>query len=64
MDRDLILCSHPVHLVEDGEDETTGKLVGVIMNMTDGVAVGDDTGVVYSVVAAWTPTVVFLGHDV
>jgi hypothetical protein len=37
MDGDLILSSHPVDL---GEDGTTEKLVGVVMDMTDGVAVG------------------------
>jgi hypothetical protein len=34
------------------------------VDMTDGVAVGDGSGVEYSVVAAGTPTVVFLGHYV
>jgi hypothetical protein len=50
-----------VHLVEG---ETTEKLVGVIMNMMDGVVVGDGTGVFCSVVAACMTTVVFIGHDV
>jgi hypothetical protein len=60
MDGDLILCSHQVSLVEDG---TTEKLVGVIMDMTDWVAVRDGSGIECSVVAARTPTV-FLVHDV
>jgi hypothetical protein len=35
MGGDLIVCSH---LVDIGEDETTEKLMGVIMDMTDGVS--------------------------
>jgi hypothetical protein len=50
---DFVVCSHQVDL---GEDGTTKKLVGVIMDMTDGVAVGDGPGVERSVVAAGTPT--------
>jgi hypothetical protein len=38
------------------------KLVGVIMDMMDEVAVEDGPGVECSVVAAGTPTVVLLGH--
>jgi hypothetical protein len=38
MDGYLMICSHQFDL---GEGETTEKLVGVVMNMTDGVAVGD-----------------------
>jgi hypothetical protein len=33
MDGDLIVSSHQIHL---GEDETTEKLVGVVMDMMDG----------------------------
>jgi hypothetical protein len=42
MDGDLIVSSHQVDL---GEDGATEKLVGIVMNMTDGVAVRDDPGV-------------------
>jgi hypothetical protein len=42
MDGDLIVGSHQVDL---GEDGTTEKLVGVVMDMMDGVAFGDGTGV-------------------
>jgi hypothetical protein len=60
MDGDLIICSHQVDLREDGTSE---KLVGVVMEMSHGVAVGDGPGVECSVVAAGTPPVVLLGHD-
>jgi hypothetical protein len=42
MDGDLILSSHQVDL---GEDGTTEKLVGVVIDITDGVTVGDGSGV-------------------
>jgi hypothetical protein len=42
MDRDLIISSHQADLVEYG---TTEKLVGVVTDMTDVVAVGDGTSV-------------------
>jgi hypothetical protein len=58
MDGDLIVCSHQVDL---GEDGTTEKMVGVIMDMTDEVAVEDGPGVECSVAAAETPPVVILG---
>jgi hypothetical protein len=51
VDRYLIVRSHE-------------KLVGVIIYMADGVAVGGGPGVQRSVVAAGTPTVVLLGYDV
>jgi hypothetical protein len=52
------------HHVDLGEDGTPEKLVGVIVNMTDGVEVWDCPGVECPVVAARAPTVVFLGYDV
>jgi hypothetical protein len=61
MDGDFIVWCHQVDL---GEDGTTEKLVGAIMDMTDGVAIGDGPGVECSVVATGTLTVVHLGHDV
>jgi hypothetical protein len=42
MDEDLIVSSHQVDFRKDG---TTEKLVGVIMDMPDGVAVENSTGV-------------------
>jgi hypothetical protein len=41
MDGDLIISSHQFAL----GDGTIEKLVGVILDMTDGVAVGHDPGV-------------------
>jgi hypothetical protein len=61
MYRNLVVSSHQVYLREDA---TTRELVGIIVNVTDGVAVGNGTGVQRSIVAAGTPTVVLLRHDV
>jgi hypothetical protein len=61
MNGDLVVRSHQVDLGEDGTPE---KLVVVIVDMTDGVAVWDCPGVECPVVAAKSPTVVFLGYDV
>jgi hypothetical protein len=61
MDGDLVVRSHQVDLGEDGTPE---KLVGVIVDMTDGVAVCNCPGIECPVVAAREPTVVFLGYDV
>jgi hypothetical protein len=57
----LVVSSRQVDLSEDG---TTEKLVGVVMDMPDGVAVRNGTEVKGSVISAGTPTVVLLGHDV
>jgi hypothetical protein len=54
MDRDLILSSHQVDF---GEDGTTEKRVGVIMDMSNGVAVGGGTKVEGFVIATGTPSV-------
>jgi hypothetical protein len=61
MHGDSVVCSHHVNL---GEDETTEKLVGVVVDMADGVAVWDGPGVECPVVAAGASTVVFLGDYV
>jgi hypothetical protein len=61
MDWDLVVSSHQVHFGEDGK---TKKLVGVIIDMPDWVAVGNGTGVEGSVIATGTPLVVHLGYDV
>jgi hypothetical protein len=61
MDGELVVGSHQVDF---GKDGATEKLVGVVVVMTDGVAVRNGPGVQRSVVAAGTPTVVFLGYDV
>jgi hypothetical protein len=42
MDGNLVIGSHQVNFRENG---TTKKLVGVIVDMADGVAVGNGTGV-------------------
>jgi hypothetical protein len=49
MDGDLIVSSHQVYL---GEKGTIERLVRVVMDTTDGVAVGDGLGVQSYVVAA------------
>jgi hypothetical protein len=61
MDGDLTVCSHQVDL---GKDETTEKLMGVVMDMTDGLAIGNGPGVECPVGATGSPTVVLLGYDV
>jgi hypothetical protein len=61
MDGDLVVSSHQVDF---GEDGITEKLVGVVMDMPDGVAVGNGTGVEGSVIATGTPPVVLFGKDV
>jgi hypothetical protein len=61
MDGNLVVGSHQVDLGEDGTPE---KLVGVIVDMTDGVAGWDCPGVECPVVAARAPTVVFVVYDV
>jgi hypothetical protein len=61
MDGDFVVSSHQVDF---GEDGITEKLVGVVMDMPDGVAVGNGTGVEGSVIATGTPPVILLGHDV
>jgi hypothetical protein len=58
MDGDLVVRSRQVDLGEDGTPE---KLVGVIVDMTNGVAAWDCPGVECPVVAARAPTVVSLG---
>jgi hypothetical protein len=57
MNVDLVVGSHQVDF---GKDGATEKLVGLVVDMADGVAVGNSPGVQRSVVAAGTPTV-FLG---
>jgi hypothetical protein len=57
----LVVSSHQVDF---GEDGTTEKLVRVIMDMQDGVAVGNGRGVEGSVIATGTPPVALLGYDV
>jgi hypothetical protein len=42
MDGDLVVSSHQVDL---GKDGATGKLVGVVVDMADEVAVWDGPGV-------------------
>jgi hypothetical protein len=57
----LVVSSHQVDF---GEDGTTEKLVGVIIDMPDLVAVGNGTGVEGFVIATGTPPVIVVGYDV
>jgi hypothetical protein len=61
MYRNLVVSPHQVDLREDAK---TRELVGIIVNVTDGVAVGNGMGVQRSIVAAGTSTFVLLRHDV
>jgi hypothetical protein len=60
MDGNLVVRSHQVDF---GGNGITEKLVGVIVDMADGVAVGNCTGVQGFVIATGTPPVVLLGYD-
>jgi hypothetical protein len=42
MDGNLVLCSHQIDL---GEEGTAEKLVGVVVEMLDGIAVADGPGI-------------------
>jgi hypothetical protein len=61
MGGNLVAC---LHLFDFGEEGTKEELVGVIMNMTKGVAVGDGADIGCSVVTTGTPTVVLFEYDV
>jgi hypothetical protein len=58
---DVVVCCHWIDL---GKEGTIKKLIGVVMDMMDGIAVGDGPGVYCSVAATGTPTIAHLGHDV
>jgi hypothetical protein len=55
-----VVCPHQIDL---GEEVTTKQVMGVIVHVTDGISVGNGSGVKSCIVIAWTPTVVLLGHD-
>jgi hypothetical protein len=61
MDGDLIVGPHQVDF---GEDATTGELVGIILDVPDGIAVWYGAGVEGAVIAAGSPAVVLLGDQV
>jgi hypothetical protein len=61
MDGNLVVGSRQADF---GENGTTKKLVGVIMDMPDGVAVENGMGVGGSVIATRTPPVVLFGYYV
>jgi hypothetical protein len=52
MDGNFVVCSHQIDF---GEDRTTEKLVRVVVDMADGIAVGNGACVERSVVAAGSP---------
>jgi hypothetical protein len=56
----LVVCPRQIDL---GEEATTREVMGVIVDVTDGISVGNESGVKSSIVTAWTLTVVLLGHD-
>jgi hypothetical protein len=60
MDGNLIVCLHQIGLKEE---VTTRELVGVLMYVTDGIAVGTGLDIQHSTVSAWTPTIVLLWYD-
>jgi hypothetical protein len=60
MHGNLVLCSHQIDL---GEKATTREVMGEIVDATDRKSIGNGSGIKSSIVTAWTPTVVLLGHD-
>jgi hypothetical protein len=59
LDRDLIVGPYQINLCEDA---TTRDLICIIMNVSDRIAVRYSTGVESSIIAAGSPTVIFLGY--
>jgi hypothetical protein len=59
VDRKSVICSNQSDL---GEETATKKLMRVVMDVTDRIAVWNRTGVEHSIVSAETPTVALLGH--
>jgi hypothetical protein len=60
MDGYLVVCPHQIEL---GEEATTRELVGVTVDVTDGIAVEDGSSIKSSIVTIWTTTGFLLGHD-
>jgi hypothetical protein len=58
MDRDLIVGPYQINLCEEA---TTRDLMCIIVDMSDRIAVRYGTGVESSLIAAGSPTVIFLG---
>jgi hypothetical protein len=46
-----------------GKDGANRKVMGIVLNVPNGIAVGDRPGVESSVISTRPPTVIFLGHD-
>jgi hypothetical protein len=61
MDGDFVVSSHEFDF---GEAGTTEKLVGVVIDMPGGVAVGNFTGAEGSIISTGTPHVVLFWNDV
>jgi hypothetical protein len=61
MDGNLVVG---LHQVDFGGNGTTEKLVGVIVDMADGVMVGNCTRVQGSVISTGVPPIVLLGNVV
>jgi hypothetical protein len=61
VDRDLVVCFHQIDFRKDG---TAEKLVEVIVDVADGIAIKNGAGVEGSIIAAGASAVVLLWHDV
>jgi hypothetical protein len=60
MQWNLVVCPHQIDL---GEEATTREVVGIIVDVSDGMTVGESSGIKSSIFTAWALTVVLLGHD-
>jgi hypothetical protein len=58
VDRDLVVCSHQIDFRKDG---TAEMLVGVVVKVADGIAVGNGAGIEGSIITAGAPAIVFFG---
>ena len=46
-----------------GEDGASRQAMGIVMDVSDGVGIGDGSGVESTLVPTRKPTVVLLGHE-
>jgi hypothetical protein len=60
MNGNLVVCLHWIDL---GVKATTREVMEVIVDVTNGISVGNGSSVKSSVVTAWTRTVSLLGYD-
>ena len=57
----MVIRSYQVDFAKDG---ATRKMMGIVMNVPNGITIGDSAGVEGSVISTRPPTAVFLGHEI